>query len=126
MGRREYIFFPPRYLVIVNPSNQYVYFHENLEMPLYWFNGISFPRYKLLELIWYCVHFWVLSPSFSRNYWCKIRWEEIGLNIKLILAAPNTREKMPLKPNPKLWSKIFHLPCTKHVNIHISNHICLK
>ena len=52
--------------------------------------------------------------------------KENGSNIKLISIAHNAEGEMSLNSLSQLWSKIFRLPCTKYVNKHINNNICLR
>ena len=60
------------------------------------------------------------------KYLQEILHKENGGSIKLISIAHNEEEEMSLNSIFQLWSKIFHLPCTKHVNKDINNKIFFK
>ena len=62
--------------------------------------------------------FQLFEPS---KYLQEILHKENGGRIKLISIAHNEEEEIPLNSISQLWSKIFHLQCTKHVNKHINN-----
>ena len=89
----------------------------------------------ILFMIYTCFHvfktngirlekcFQLFEPS---KYLQEILHKENGGRIKLISIAHNEEEEMSLNSIFQLWSKIFHLPCTKHVNKDINNKFFLR